>query len=69
MPTFAGNEVIDKEKFDKVWHFLMEEFGGSDQDMLQAWTIVVAIEAILRKAFKLEQADVELEDEDGEVAG
>lgn len=63
MTEYKGSETIDKERFDEDWADFMERYGQSDGDMIQGLMIRAAQVAILKKAFKLDDFEVQLDDD------
>lgn len=66
MTEYKGADTIDKARFDEDWADFLERYGATDGDMLQGLMIRAAQVAILKKAFKLDDFDVSLDDEGAE---
>lgn len=63
MTDYNGAEVIDQESFKEDWDYFMAKYGNADADMLQGLMSFSAIAAIVKKAFKLDDFEVSLDDD------
>lgn len=60
----TGQEVVNKEVFDKYFQFTKDNFTGDQRDLIDAYVAVETLGAVLAKALGIPRIQATAEDDD-----
>ncbi|QNR53912.1 hypothetical protein phiK7A1_124 [Pseudomonas phage phiK7A1] len=63
----TGQEVVNKEVFDKYFQFTKDNFTGEQRDLIDAYIAVETLGAVLAKALGIPRIQATVEDDNEPV--